>query len=211
MRAIICTAYGAPDVLQLRQAEKPVPAEHEVLIKIHAAVVGPSDCAFRKGEPFIVKLIYGLSKPRLQTQGVEFAGRVEAVGGAVTSFAPGDEVFGMSPNTFGAHADYLRLPATKPLTRKSPQMSYEAAVAICDGAPTALTFLRDKARIQPGQQVLINGASGAVGVYAVQLAKHFGAEVTGVCSGANVELVASLGADHVIDYAKEDFAAGGRR
>lgn len=211
MRAIICTSYGTPDVLQLRQVAKPVPADHEVLIKVYAATVGPSDCAFRKGEPFIVKLIYGLSKPRLKTQGVEFAGQVEAIGGAVTDFAPGDQVFGISPNTFGAHADYLCLPASKPLVVKSARMSYEDAAAICDGAPTALTFLRDKARIQPGQQVLVNGASGAVGAYAVQLAKHFGAEVTGVCSAANLGLVTSLGADHVIDYAQTDFAANGRR
>jgi NADPH:quinone reductase-like Zn-dependent oxidoreductase len=181
-----------------------------VLVKVHAAVVGPSDCAFRKGEPFIVRLIYGLRKPRLSTQGVEFAGEIEAAGAAVTQFKAGDPVFGMSPNTFGAHAEYICLPETKPLARKTANFSYEEAVGLCDGAPTALTFLRDVAKLQRGQKVLINGASGAVGSAAVQLAKHFGAEVTGVCSAANVDLVKSLGADAVIDYTQEDFTRNGQ-
>jgi NADPH:quinone reductase-like Zn-dependent oxidoreductase len=210
MKAIICTAYGSPDVLQLQEVPKPTPKENEVLVKVHAAVVGPSDCAFRKGEPFIVRLIYGLRKPRLATQGVEFAGEVEAVGAAVTQFEPGDPVFGMSPNTFGAHAEYVVLPETKPLARKPANFSYEEAVGLCDGAPTALTFLRDVAKLQPGQRVLINGASGAVGSAAVQLARYFGAEVTGVCSAANVDLVKSLGAHAVIDYTQEDFTQNGQ-
>jgi NADPH:quinone reductase-like Zn-dependent oxidoreductase len=210
MKAIICTAYGSPDVLQLQEVPKPTPKENEVLVKVHAAVVGPSDCAFRKGEPFIVRLIYGLRKPRLATQGVEFAGEIEAVGAAVTQFKPGDPVFGMSPNTFGAHAEYVVLPETKPLARKPANFSYEEAVGICDGAPTALTFLRDVAKLQRGQKVLVNGASGAVGSAAVQLARYFGAEVAGVCSTANVDLVKSLGADAVIDYTQEDFTRNGQ-
>lgn len=205
MRAITCAGYGPPEVLQLQDLAMPSPKDNDVLIKVHAAVVTPSDCAFRKGDPFIVKLIYGLTRPRLSTQGVEFAGQIEAIGKGVTLFRAGDPVFGMSPDRFGAHAEYLCLPEDKPLVTTSPQMSYEEAVGICDGATTALTFLRDKANVQSGQAVLINGASGSVGAYAVQLAKVFGAHVTGVCSTANIDLVQSLGADEVIDYTKVDF------
>ena len=210
MKAMICTTYGAPDVLQLKDLDRPAPGAKDVLIRVRAAVVGPSDCAFRKGDPFIVKLLYGLSRPRLKVFGVEFAGEVEAVGAAVTQFRPGDQVFGMSPSRFGAHAEYLCLPEDKPLIVKPAATTYEDIVAICDGLPTALTFLKDKARLQPGQSILINGASGAVGAYAVQLARHIGARVTGVCSGANRDLVQSLGADAVIDYTREDFTAGGQ-
>lgn len=205
MKAIVCTKYGSPDVLQLQEIAKPTPQADEILIKVHAGVVSPADCAFRKGDPFIVKLMYGLRKPRLAIQGVEFAGEVEAVGSAVKSFAPGDQVFGMSPDAFGAHAEFMCLPESKPVIVKPSHISYEDAVGIGDGAPTALTFLRDTAKLQRGQKVLINGASGAVGAYAVQLAKYFGAEVTGVCSNANLDMVKSLGADHVIDYTQEDF------
>lgn len=205
MKAIVCTKYGSPDVLQLKEVAKPIPKNNEILVKIHAGVVGPSDCAFRKGDPFIVKFIYGLTKPRLSIQGVEFAGEIEAIGSDVKLFKKGDRVFGISPDRFGANAEYMCLPEDKPVAVMPPLMTYEDAVGICDGALTALIFLRDTAKIQPGQKILINGASGAVGSYAVQLAKHFGAEVTGVCSTANVELVKSLGADAVIDYTREDF------
>jgi NADPH:quinone reductase-like Zn-dependent oxidoreductase len=210
MKAIVCTKYGPPDVLQLQEVAKPTPKDNEVLIKVQAGVVTPADCAFRKGDPFIVKIIYGLTRPRLAVQGVEFAGEIEAVGKDVSSFQKGDQVFGMSPDRFGAHAEYLCLPEVKPVVIKSPQMTYEEAVSICDGAPTALTFLRDVAKIQRGQTVLVNGASGAVGAAAVQLAKYFGAEVIGVCSTANIELVKALGADQVIDYSKEDFTKNGQ-
>jgi len=210
MQAAICTKYGPPDVLQLKEVAKPSPKQNEVLIKVHAASLTPSDIAFRKGEPLIVKLIYGLTKPRLSTQGVEFAGEVEAVGSAVKLFQPGDQVFGMSPDHFGAHAEYLCLPETKTVVIKPPQMNYEEAAALCDGGLTALTFLRDVAKLQPGQTVLINGASGAVGAAAVQLAKHFGATVTGVCSTTNIRLVQSLGADKVIDYTQADFTQSGQ-
>ncbi len=209
MKAIICTRYGSPDVLQLKDITKPTPKDKEVLIRVHAAVVGPSDCAFRKGDPFIVKIIYGLTKPRIATHGVEFAGEVEAVGKDATLFKKGDQVFGMSPNTFGAHAEYLCLPETNLLVVKPVSTTYEEAVGIVDGATTALTFLRDTAKVQRGQRVLINGASGAVGAYAVQIAKYYGAEVTGVCGTTNVELVKSLGADHVIDYTQGDFTKSG--
>jgi NADPH:quinone reductase-like Zn-dependent oxidoreductase len=210
MKAMLCTAYGSPDVLQLKEVAKPTPKDNEILIKVHAAVVGPSDCAFRKGDPFIVKLIYGLTKPKLATQGVEFSGEIDAVGKDVTLFKKGEQVFGLSPDNFGAHAEYMSLPEAKPVTIKPSNTTHEETVGLCDGAPTALTFLRDVAKLQRGQKVLINGASGAVGAYAVQLAKYYGAEVTGVCSTTNVELVKSLGSDHVIDYTKQDFTKNGQ-
>ena len=210
MKAIICTKYGSPDVLQFKDITKPIPKDSEVLIRIHASVVTPSDVAFRKGDPFIVKLIYGLTKPRLAIQGVEFSGDIEAVGKDVTSFKAGDQVFGMSPDTFGAHAEYMCLPEAKPIVIKPTNTTYEETVGIADGAATALTFLRDVAKLQRGQKVLINGASGAVGAYAVQIAKYFGAEVTGVCSTSNIELVKSLGADKVIDYTHSDFTKSGQ-
>jgi NADPH:quinone reductase-like Zn-dependent oxidoreductase len=205
MKAMVCTTYGSPDVLRLAEVAKPAPKDNEVLVRVRAATAGPADCAFRKGDPFIVKLMYGLRRPKHSIMGAELAGEVEAVGKDVRLFKPGDQVFGMSPNGFGAYAEYVCLPESGLLVLKSPTMTYEEAAGICDGATTALTFLRDVARLQPGQRVLINGASGAVGVYAVQLAKQFGAEVTGVCSAANVALVSSLGADAVIDYTSEDF------
>ena len=210
MQAIVCPTYGSPDVLQLKEVAKPSPKDNEVLIKVHAAVVGPADCAFRKGDPFIVKLIYGLARPKFAILGVEFAGEIEAVGKDVTLFKKGDQVFGMSPNSFGAHAEYMCLPEDKPLIIKPANTTYAEAAGIVDGATTALTFIRDVAKLQRGQKVLINGASGAVGAYAVQLAKYFGAEVTGVCSTANAALVQSLGADHVVDYTKEDFTKSGQ-
>lgn len=205
MKAIVCTAYGTPEVLQLQEVAKPTPKDNELLIRIHAGVLTPSDCAFRKGDPFIVKLIYGLRRPRNPAQGVEFSGVVEAVGKDVKLFKPGDAVYGISPDHFGAHAEYLVLPETKPVACISPTMDFADAACIADGAPTALTFLRDAAKVQKGQKVLINGASGAVGAAAVQLAKCYGAVVTGVCSTGNVELVKTLGADRVIDYTREDF------
>lgn len=210
MTAVVCTGYGSPDVLQIKDVAKPTPRDNEVRIRVHAAVVGPSDCAFRKGDPFIIKLMYGLARPRMSTLGVEFAGEIEAVGKDVSLFKIGDHVFGMSPNSFGAHAEYMCLPEAKTVIIKPANVTYEEAAGICDGATTALTFLRDVARLQPGQKILINGASGAVGAYAVQLARYFGAEVTGVCSTANVELVKSLGVDTVIDYTKEDFTGTGQ-
>ncbi len=210
MKAMICPKYGTPDVLQLTELEKPTPKDNEVLIKIHAGTVTPSDCAFRKGDPFIIKLIYGLRKPKLPVQGVEFAGEIEAVGKDVTRFKTGDQVFGLSPDNLGAHAEYMCLPENKPLAIKPTNTTYQEAAAIVDGATTALTFLRDVANLQPGQKLLINGASGAVGAYTVQLAKYYGAQVTGVCSTTNIELVKSLGADKVIDYTKTDFTKTGQ-
>lgn len=208
MKAMVQRAYGSPDVIELREMEKPSPKEDEVLIRIQGACVGPSDCAFRKGDPFLVKLMYGLSKPKYPIGGAELAGEVEEVGKRVKLFKPGDRVVGLS-STFGTHAQFKCLPENGTLVSFPDGITYEEAVGVCDGAATALTFLRDKAKLQPGQKVLINGASGAVGIYAVQLAKYFGAEVTGVCSAANVELVAAAGADRVIDYTKDDFVVAG--
>ncbi|HYO87653.1 MAG TPA: NAD(P)-dependent alcohol dehydrogenase [Candidatus Limnocylindrales bacterium] len=210
MKAIVQTSYGSPDVLHLQEVARPVPNAGEVLIRVRTASLTPSDGAFRKGEPFIVRILYGLRKPRLSIGGVEFSGDVIGVGEGVTDFRAADAVFGMSPDHFGAHAEYLCLPVKKTLIHKPSGMSYEAATALADGAATALTFLRDVAKVQPGQTVLINGASGAVGAAAVQLAKHFGAEVTGVCSTANVEMVKALGANHVIDYTRADFTRSGQ-
>lgn len=211
MKAAVCTQYGSPDVLNMQEVAKPTPAANEVLVRIRAAVVTPSDCAFRKGDPFIIKLMYGLTKPRYAVQGVEFAGEVESVGSAVTQFAPGDAVFGMSPDKFGAHAEYICLPEDKLLVHKPTSTTYEDTVATCDGAPTALIFLRDVARVQPGQRVLVIGASGAVGSAGVQLAHYYGAHVTAVCSGRNADLVRSIGADEVIDYTREDFTRTGQQ
>lgn len=209
MRAMICTNYGSPDVFQLQEVETPIPKDYEVRIKIHAASVGPSDCTFRKGSP-IVKLVYGFRRPKNPIFGTELSGIIDAVGKKVTQYKVGDQVFGLSAKTFGAQAEYKCLHENTPLAILPEGMSYEEAVAICDGAPTALTFLRDQAKVQFGQRVLINGASGAVGIYAVQIAKFLGAEVTGVCSGANVELVKSHGADKVIDYTRDDFTKNGQ-
>lgn len=210
MKAMVCTKYGSPDVFRLQEVEKPTPKDHEVLIKIHAAAAGPADCTFRKGDPFMVRLVYGLKGPKHSILGTELSGEIEAVGKAVTRFQVGDQVFGLSAKTFGAHAEYICLPEDTPLAIKSTAMSYEEAVAVCDGALTAVTFLRDKAKLQRGQKILINGASGAVGIYAVQFAKYLGAEVTGVCSTANLALVKSHGADQVIDYTQTDFTKTGQ-
>ncbi|MBM7844359.1 NAD(P)-dependent alcohol dehydrogenase [Herpetosiphon giganteus] len=211
MKAMLCTGYGSPEVLQFSEASKPTPKANELLIRVQAASVTPSDCAFRKGDPFIIKLMYGLRKPKFAILGVEFAGTVEAIGPAVQRFKVGDQVFGMSPNTFGSYGEYLCLPEDKPIAKQPSNVSDAEAVAICDGATTALIFLRDIAKLQAGQHILINGASGAVGIYAVQLAKYYGATVTAVCSATNHKLVTHYGADHVIDYTSSDFTQSQQR
>lgn len=211
MKAVVTTKYGSPEVLHYQDVPKPAPKDKEVLIKVRAASVGPSDTAFRKGDPFIVKLIYGLRKPKYDVMGTEFAGEIAGVGKEVTRLRVGDAVMGMSPHTFGAHAEYMVLAEREPLVMKSAGMSFEQAAALCDGGPTALTFIRDVAKVRAGQKVLVNGASGAVGSAGVQLAKYYGAEVTGVCSTANVEMVKALGADHVVDYTTTDFTKSAQR
>lgn len=204
MKAIVTTKYGAPQVLQMKEVEKPVPGEHDVLIKIHASSVTSGDARLRRADPFVIKLIFGFSKPRKPIPGIVVAGEIETVGNSVSRFKTGDQVFGSTGMAFGAHAEYVAIPEDAVLARKAENISYEEAAAIPFGGTAAMHFLR-LANIRAGQKVLVYGASGALGTLGIQLAKNFGAEVTAVCSAANFELVKSLGADKVIDYTKEDF------
>jgi NADPH:quinone reductase-like Zn-dependent oxidoreductase len=208
MKAIICPQYGSPDVLKLKDVAKPTPKDDEVLVKVHAASANPLDWHKMRGAPFLVRLSDGLLKPKNTLLGADIAGRVEAVGSKVTQFQPGDEVFG--DVSAGGFAEYV-CAREKALALKPANLSFEQAAAAPVAALTALQGLRNQGQIRPGQQVLINGASGGVGTFAVQIAKAFGAEVTGVCSTRNVDLVRSIGADHVIDYTQAAFTRNGRR
>ncbi|HBX69734.1 MAG TPA: NAD(P)-dependent alcohol dehydrogenase [Chloroflexi bacterium] len=203
MKAITYTKFGPPEVLQLVDVPKPIPKEHEVLIKIYAGTVTIEEPGWRASPGF-----NGFLKPRNPILGEEFAGEIESIGKAVTKFKVGDQVYGI--DSFGAHAEYKCISEDKALVAKPSNLSYEEAAAIPNGALTALPFLRNKGNIQSGQKVLINGASGSVGTAAVQIAKYFGAEVTGVCSTPNIEMVQSLGADQVIDYTQNDFTKNGK-
>lgn len=210
LKAVVYTKYGPPEVLQLKEVAKPIPKENEVLIQIKVTDLTPADCAMRRADPFITRFFAGLFKPKNKILGVELSGEIEAVGQSVTRFKTGDRVFGAACMNLGAFAEYICLPETATLCLKPDKITYAEAVTICDGALTALPFLRDKGKVQGGQSVLINGASGSVGIAAVQLAKYYGAEVTGVCSTAKLEFVRSFGADHVIDYTREDFTKRGQ-
>ena len=210
MKAAVYSRYGPPEVVQIRDVDKPVPGENEVLVRVQASTLCAADWRLRKADPFLIRFINGLSKPtKVKILGMEFAGSVESVGTAVTRFSAGDEVFGATGFKFGTHAEYTCVPADSTLAIRPATMTTDEAAAVLFGGFSALYFLR-KAGIRPGQKVLLYGASGSVGTFAVQLAKHFGAHVTGVCSTANLELVKSLGADEVVDYTKEDFSIAGR-
>lgn len=222
MKAIVYTEYGTPDVLKLKEIAKPTPKEKELLVKIHATPVNFGDVLVRNFKAvspreftmptplwFLARMSFGFSKPNIQTPGSEFSGVVEAVGGGVTQFRVGDAVFGYRGQAMGANAEYLCVPEASAVTLKPANISFEEAAGIPYGALTALALLR-KANIQPGQKVLINGASGGIGSFAVQIARYFGAEVTGVCSTPRLETVKALGADHVIDYTREDFTQNGK-
>ena len=206
MKAIVYHNYGPPDVLKCEEVEKPVPNDDEVLIRVHAASVNPLDLIFR-GTPYLIRIMTGLRKPKNTRSGVDVAGQVEAVGRNVTQFKPGDEVFGVCP---GAFAEYACARESK-LALKADNVTFEQAASVPVAASTALQGLRDKGQIQPRQKVLINGAAGGVGTFAVQIAKSFAAEVTGVCSSTNVDMVRAIGADHVIDYTQADFTKRGQR
>jgi len=209
MKAIACTKYGSPDVLQLKEVEKPIPGDHDILIKVHATTVCSGDARIRGfNVPALywlpVRLVMGVRKPKKEILGMSVSGIVEAIGKEVTSFKPGDPVFGSVNFGAGTHAEYTIVEKKGIVAIKPDSMSHEEAAALFFGGHTALHFLRKKGNIQAGQKVLIYGASGSLGTYGVQLAKHFGAEVTGVCSTANIDLVKSLGADKVIDYTRTD-------
>ena len=222
MKAIVFTEYGPPEVLQLKEVEKPAPKKDEVLIRVYATPVSFGEIkarnfTFSPGEFWLPLPIYplarmgfGYAKPKKQILGSELAGEIESVGSEVTRFKKGDQVFGFVGENFGANAEYLVMPEDGVLAIKPANMTYEEAAAVPFNALTALIFTRDKGKIQSGENVLINGASGGIGQYAVQLAKYYGAEVTGVCSTEKLEFVKSLGADHVIDYTKEDFTQNGQ-
>jgi NADPH:quinone reductase-like Zn-dependent oxidoreductase len=207
VKAIVHSSYGAPDVLELKDIDQPVVNDDAVLVRVHAAAVGKGDWLTVKGLPYVARLRYGLPKPKHPVPGFDVAGRIEAVGGNVSQLQPGDEVFGWCGGSF---AEYASVPQSQ-LARKPTNLTFEQAAAVPISGFAALQALRDTGGVQPGQTVVIIGASGGVGSFAVQLAKAFGAEVTGVCSTKSVELVRSIGADHVIDYTQQDFTRSGQR
>jgi NADPH:quinone reductase-like Zn-dependent oxidoreductase len=207
VKAIVYYEYGPPEVLRCEEIEKPTPADGEVLLRIRAAALNPYDWHFMRGEPYAIRLMAGIDKPKNKRIGADVAGVVEAVGKSVTQFKPGDAVYGVCQ---GAFAEYVCVAETK-LVKKADGISFEHAAAVPIAGLTALQSLRDKGKIQSGQKVLVNGASGGVGTFGVQIAKSFGANVTGVTSTRNVELVRSIGADDVVDYTKQDFTKGAPR
>jgi NADPH:quinone reductase-like Zn-dependent oxidoreductase len=210
VKAAVYTRYGPPEVVRVAEVAKPVPGADELLVKVHATTVNRTDCGARQADPVVVRLFTGLTRPRHGILGSEFAGEVEAVGRQVRSFAEGDAVFGLSGDGHGTHAEYVCVSDSGSVARKPSNMPYEQAAATCDGAMLALRALR-RAGLQRGQRILVNGASGSIGTAAVQLAKHFGAEITAVCGAGSMDLARSLGADRVIDYTSEDFTKDGQR
>ena len=211
MKAMVFTTYGPPDVIEYKDVEKPTPKDNEVLVKVHAASANPADWHLMRAEPFLARLENGLLKPKNTKLGADVAGRVEAVGRNATQFHVGDEVFGaIYLHVLGSFAEYVCVPEAL-LALKPAKITFEQAAAVPLAALTALQGLRDKGQIQPGQKVLINGASGGVGTFAVQIAKSYGTEVTGVCSTRNLDMVRSIGADHVVDYTKEDVTRKGQQ
>jgi NADPH:quinone reductase-like Zn-dependent oxidoreductase len=208
MRAAVHRCYGGPEVIEVARLTRPVPGDDEVLIRVHAAAVNPLDYHYLRGKPYIMRLASGMGRPKEERLGVDYAGTVEAVGRNVTRFKPGDAVFG---GRSGALAEYIVARHDRAIAKKPDNVSFEQAAGVGIAGVTALQALRDEGRVQPGQKVLVNGASGGVGTFAVQIGKALGAEVTGVQSARNVELVRSLGADHAIDYTQEDFTAGSTR
>ena len=212
MKAAVYRRYGSPDVVHIEDVEKPSPKDTEILVRIYATTVSAADWRMRGADPFPVRFMNGLWRPRkVNILGMEFAGKIESVGKAVTRFNPGDEVFGSTGFKLGCHchAEYVAVPEDAAVATKPANMTLQEAAAVMFGGVSALYFLR-KAKIQAGQKALVYGASGSVGAFAVQLAKHFGAHVTGVCSTANLDLVKSLGADEVVDYTREDYSRAGR-
>ena len=207
MKAYVYKKYGAPDVLERSDLEKPIPKAREVLIRVYATTVTTADCMMRKGDTFLSRILLGLNKPmkRYQILGTEFSGTIEAAGSNVKKFKTGDDVFAFRGFGTGCYATYKCMNENGSIALKPATMDFSEAATVVDGATTALFFLKEKANIQNGQKVLINGASGSIGTFAIQLAKYFGAEVTSVCSTKNIELVKSLGSDKVVDYSKEDF------
>ena len=203
------TRYGSPDVLRLMEVERPVPKDDEVLIRVHATTVNRTDCGFLRAEPFFVRAVSGLLRPKATILGSELAGEVEAAGKDVTSFTRGDQVFGLTGMHFGAHAEYVCLPEDAAIAAKPANMDYDEAAAVCDGAMLAIAFIR-WADLRAGQRVLVNGASGSIGSAAVQLATYYGAQVTAVGHTGSLDLLRSLGADAVIDYTREDFTKCGQ-
>lgn len=210
MNAIISTAYGGPEIFQLLEVDKPSPKENEVLIKIRAAAVTTAETMMRTGYPLLGRLYLGLTKPKNVIPGTSFSGEIETVGKNVTTFKKGDKVFGESLDTFGTHAEYVCIKANGIITHMPENISFDALGGVGDGPMTSWNFLQELTQLKAGQSILINGASGSLGTAAVQIAKHLGAEVTGVCSTQNIALVKSLGADEVIDYKQEDFTKNGK-
>ncbi len=204
MKAIVCTKYGPPEVLQLNEVEKPTPKNNEVLVKIHATTVNRTDCAILRAKPFISRFFTGVFKPNKPILGTEFAGEIEAVGKSVSSFKLGDKVFGFNDSGSGSHAQYMTISEDKAVTTIPKNITYEQAAASTEGAHYAYNVIK-KVNLKSGQKVLVNGATGAIGSAAVQFLKYFGVDVTATCNTKNIELIKSLGAEKVIDYTKEDF------